>query len=193
MAVAQGRLVPEQVEVLDRLCQAIGVSSDVCQRIARGLADADPASTTGTGANTSPPLRPRSVAQLAWLGVDADSIEQLSPYVVLLPVPTAVNANTASREVLVAAIKGLDLATAERIVQTRQRTPFKKQADIQAQLSGTPADALTLVDVKSEYFEVRGRLRLSDRVVEQRSLVHRSQRLIEVLSVERINSTDAGN
>ena len=40
-------------------------------------------------------------------------------------VRTPVNVNTAPREVLAAVIKGLDLATAERLVQMRQRAPFK--------------------------------------------------------------------
>ena len=44
----------------------------------------------------------------------------------------------------------------------------------------------------SRFFEVRGRLRLSDRVLEQRSLVQRSYPVITVLSSERINSNDSG-
>ena len=105
--VLQG--TPAEAEALDRLCQAVGVSSDVAARIAKGLRDAEaPSSSEGT---TDSPLRPRSVAQLTWLGIDADSLERLAPYVVLLPVRTPVNINTASREVLAAVIKGLDLAT----------------------------------------------------------------------------------
>ena len=78
-----------------------------------------------------PPLMPQSASQLAWLGIDAESLRALDPYVVLLPdtlrlANTArVNVNTAPREVLVAVVDELDLATAERIVQSRQRAPLK--------------------------------------------------------------------
>ena len=81
---------------------------------------------------------------------------------------------------------------AERLVQYRQRTPFKKQQDIQSQLPAMTPQDLQGVDVMSRYFDVRGRLRLSDRVLEQRSLIERNQRLITVLSSERISSNDSG-
>ena len=91
----------------------------------------------------------------------------------LLPRPTPVNVNTAAREVLVAAIKGLDLATAERLVQGRQRTPYKSLQDIEAQIPSLKPLAPLQLDVRSSFFEVRGQLRLGDRVLEQRSLVER--------------------
>jgi general secretion pathway protein K len=197
--VLQGRLVPAEAEALDRLCQAVGISSDVGQRIAKGLADADPASVTATGASSDagPPLRPHSVTQLAWLGIDAASLEQLAPYVVLLPVRTPVNVNTASREVLSAVIKNLDLATAERLVQMRQRTPFKNIAEFEAQLAPAlkplnPGQGTPRVSVTSSFFEVRGRLRLEDRVLEQRSLVERRGLEMLVLQREQLSLRDAG-
>ena len=49
-----------------------------------------------------------------------DAIDRLRPFVVLLPRPTAINLNTAPREVLAAVIdKASQLADAERIVQER--------------------------------------------------------------------------
>ena len=59
-----------------------------------------------------------------------ESLRALEPYVVLFPTRSGsdtawVNVNTAPREVLVAAVDKLDLATAERIVQSRQRAPLK--------------------------------------------------------------------
>ena len=100
---------------------------------------------------------------------------RLKPYVVILPEPTRVNINTAPKEVIAAVIDGLDLSSAERLVQARQRSPMSSPSDA-APLMGRPAlDALALarVDVDSAYFEVRGRLRFEDRVVEQRFLVKR--------------------
>jgi general secretion pathway protein K len=183
--VLQGKVVPAEAEVLDRLCQAIGVSSDVGKRIAQGLSEAETASTSAGSADS--PLRPRSVEQLTWLGIDADSLERLAPYVVLLPVRTPVNINTASREVLAATIKGLDLATAERLVQTRQRDPFKNLEAVASLLPGFGPLNPQQVALVSNFFEVRGRLRLEDRMLEQRSLVERRGLDIVVLQREQLS------
>ena len=61
------------------------------------------------------------------------------------------------------------------------------------QLPGIAPQDLQYVDVVSRYFEVRGRLRLSDRVLEQRSMVERSPRNVTVLTSERVSSNDSGS
>lgn len=176
-----GKIVAIELEALERLCQTVGVASDVATRIAAGLRDAQAAGAQG--GSSSAPLRPRSLAQLTWLGIDAGTIALLEPYVTLLPVRTAVNVNTASREVLAAVVKGMDLATAERLLQQRQREPFKTLGAVEAQVpSLSPLNPLQ-VAVVSSYFEVRGRLRLEDRALEQRSLVER--RGLDMLVVHR--------
>lgn len=174
--VQGGQLATAEVAALDRLCQSVGVSSDVGVRIGQGLLAAQAQATTA-GADT--PLRPRTVAQLAWLGIDAESIARLRPYVVILPTTTRVNVNTASREVIAASVEHLDLATAERLVRSR---PFKSIQEVEKQVPGMTAIGARL-DVKSNYFEVRGRLRLEDRVLEQQSLIQR--RGLDILVVRR--------
>ncbi len=171
------KVLPTELAALERLCLDIGVSSDVSTRIAEGLRDAFVASSA------TAPLLPRSISQLTWLGLEPQTVRRIEPYVVLLPKVTSLNVNTASREVLAASIKGLDSATAERLVQYRQRTPFKSLQEVEAQipsLSPLPAQRL---GVTSSFFEVSGRLRLGDRVLEQRSLVER--RGIEVIALQR--------
>jgi general secretion pathway protein K len=128
---------------------------------------------------------PQRTEQLTWLGIDPESVQKMTPYVVLLPVRTAVNVNTAPKEVLIAAIDNLDLGTAERMVQTRQRQPFRNFDDVKAQLPPTVAQALsqTRASIVSSFFEVRGRLRLEDRVLEESSLVER--RGIQIISLSR--------
>ena len=187
--VPQGKIAKEELEAFERLCQAVGVDSGVAARIAAGLHDAL-ASGGGDAPNPAAPLLPATVAQLSWLGIDAATLHLLEPFVVLLPVATPVNVNTAPREVLVAVIKGLDLATAERLLQIRQRTPFRDVPAFAAQIPTlTPLSAqLTTL---SNYFEVRGRLRLADRVLEQRSLVRRLPNgQVDVLQRERVASLD---
>jgi general secretion pathway protein K len=182
--VSQGKVDPLELAALERLCQTVGVETSVATRIAEGLRDALAAATAAA------PLQPRTVAQLTWLGVDAASVQALQPHVVLLPVVTALNVNTASREVLAAVIKELDLATAERLVQMRQRAPFKDTASFSAQIA-TSAPLTAKLDVRSSHFEVRARLRLGDRVLVEQSLVQRlASGQVNVLQRERVASLE---
>ena len=167
--ISLGKVDPLELATLERLCQTVGIDSGVAQRIANGLRDA---TAPGTDASANAPLLPQSIAQLAWLGIDAASIQALEPHVALMPVVTAVNVNTASREVLAAVVKGLDLATAERIVQTRRSQPFQDLDAFTKQVA-TLAPLTAKLDVRSNYFEVRARLRLADRVLVERSVLHR--------------------
>ena len=183
--------VPD-LEIMRRLCENLNVTATVADLVANGMVAAY--STAGSpGAPADPPLRPVRVSQLAWFGVDAQALQRLEPYITLIQERTTVNINTAAREVIAAALPGLNVGDAERLVQYRQRTPFKKLQDIMAQLPALKAsDIESSVNWTSSYFEVRGRLRLSDRVLEQRSLVKRSARTIDVLSSERVSSNDGG-
>jgi general secretion pathway protein K len=187
--VSQGKVDPLELATLERLCQALGVDTGVALSIANGLRDAmAPPASAGAGATA--PLLPQTLAQLSWLGVDAASLKALRPYVVLLPVATPVNVNTASREVLAAAIKGLDLASAERLVQLRQRTPFKDIPSFNTQVAAL-APITAKLDVRSSFFEVHGRLRLADRVLVENSLVQRLPNgQVNVLHRERVASLD---
>jgi general secretion pathway protein K len=184
--IVQNKIEPAELAVLERLCQAVGVDVAVAQRIAEGLRDA----RAGTSANA--PLLPQTVSQLAWLGIDPAVLQALEPYVVLLPTVSSVNVNTAPREVLMAVIPNNDAATSERLLQVRQRKPFRSVADVQAEAPGLDLKNAKL-DVRSNYFEIRGRLRLDDRILEERSLVQRLPNgQINVLERQRISSREAG-
>ena len=184
--VAEGKVNARELEALQRLCQAVGVAPAVAQTLATGLLAA---TYPSQDPQANPPLLPQTVDQLSWLGIDAASIKGLASHVVLLPGMAAVNVNTASREVLVAAVKGLDLATAERLLQVRQRAPFR---DLQKFAEQVPTLSLPpgTVDVRSSFFEVRAQLRLADRVLVERSLVQRDAGQIKVLRRERVASLD---
>lgn len=189
---------PDEKAKLERLCGTLGVDSGVAQRIATGLRDASGGGggggDGGTGTHGAAPLMPKSTAQLSWFGIDATSLQALQPFIVLLPTATPVNVNTASVEVLVAVIDGLDRASAERLVQMRQRAPFKDTSEFNQQLA-KPLDApkLAALSTLSTHFEVRSRLRLVDRVLVERSMLLRSSTppyLTTVLSRERIPGFD---
>lgn len=187
-----GKVSETEVNSLKSLLQAINVSAGVADRVAAGLRDSIGPAAGGATTSQAAPLLPRDVSQLAWLGIDADSIRLMKPYITILPVPTPVNTNTASAEVLLAAIQGLDLGTSQRIVQTRQRNYFKSTAEVLALLPKAIADTVvpTKVSVSSAFFEVRGRLRLADRVLEESTLMERQGTTVVVLSRQRENSRD---
>ncbi len=185
--VAGGKIDADELAALARLCESLGVAVDVATRIANGLLQASVPGAGGTA-----PLLPRSVEQLAWFGVDPATLHTLRPFIVLLPRATGVNIDTAPREVLAAVISGLDLASAERLLQVRQRTPFQNLAQLEALFPGLPALAQNkpALTVTSSFFEVQGRLRLEDRVLEQRSLVERRGLTVVVLQRQRVSSLD---
>ena len=180
-----GKLVPAELKVLGRLCEAAGLSADVADRLASALAAASTAS--GDAA-----LMPQSVAQLVWLGLDAETVRRLAPYVVLLPVRTPVNLNTASAEVIAASVTGLEIGDAERLVQVRQRTPFKTLAAAQQNLPPTIMLSDRQASVSSRFFEVQGQLRLADRVLQERSLVERRNPDVVAIRRQRVNLNDPG-
>jgi general secretion pathway protein K len=182
------KLAPAELLVLERLLDGAGLPRKWALQIGQGLLDATLANTNGqaTTDDSNPPLLPQSVAQLAWFGLDAEGLQRLAPLVVLLPQRTPINLNTASREVL-AAVINTDLSSAERLVQVRQRSPYKDLPGAAAQLPATAVLDPDHVDVKSSFFEVRGRLRLGDRALEERSLVQRQGRNVIPLQRERVN------
>ena len=184
---------PLEQRVLERLCSQVNAPPGTAAVIITGLRAAFPAPASGASSpgsspeSTSGPLQPAGLDQLAWLGLDADTLQRLQPYVVLLPKLTPVNLNTAPREVIAALFDGVDLASAERLVQGRKARPLQNTADATAFLPATVQIAAGRASVDSSFFIVTGRLRLDERQLEQRSLVERQGLSIIVLARERIN------
>jgi general secretion pathway protein K len=188
----EGRVVPAELAVLQRLCDSAGATADCGQRIADALARAW-APPGANGAREDAPIAPQRLAQLAWLGIDADTIARLEPWVVLLPATdTTVNINTAPAEVIAAAVEGMSLGNAQRLVQDRARVVFRDLSNpaTQAYFPGGPQASLQGLGVSSRFFTVQGRLRLGERVLEERSLVERRQLEMLVLQRERLNLRD---
>ena len=123
-----------QQAALERLCAQVGVPTDTAQRIVQGLVASLTPAPEASGEAAGPPLRPARLADLAWLGIEPATLARLEPFVDLLPAATPVNLNTAPREVMVAAIDGIDLGSAERLVQARQRTPLRSLDEVRSQL-----------------------------------------------------------
>ena len=141
---------------------------------------------TSTSADDSAPLMPYRVDDLVWLGLPAPMVAVLAPYITVLPISTPVNLNTASAEVLYASGAADDLAAAQTLVAARQNTHFKNVKDA-LKLVSDDSDTPTINDfaIASRYFEVRGRLRLEQTIVEERSLVQRDGNTVKTLWRER--------
>ncbi len=125
------------------------------------------------------PLMPQTLEQLVWLGLSDKSLQILKPYICWLPERTQVNINTASAMVIYASVAELELNEANGMVRARANQHFRTLADAAKTLQNY-SDRL---GVGSRYFEIRGRLRVGQTTVEERSLVRRDG--IEVKTVWR--------
>lgn len=132
------------------------------------------------------PLMPQRVSQLTWLGLSVKSVAILRPYIIILPVPTPVNLNTADATVLAAVIPRLDPTQAQRLVALRDGSHFRALSDV-AKALGASADLLTDAQhsVNSQFFEIHGQLRLDKIVVQQHSVVQRQGLEVKTLWTDR--------
>jgi len=166
--VQGGQVQPVALRQFTRLFERLGLPPAQLAGLVEALQQAQ-----GTAGGDSTPLLPGRVSQLTWLGLPQATVEALAPHVSLLPGTTHVNLNTASIDVLMATIEGLDAATAQRIVQLRESRHFRSIAEMRDLLGTNVRFDESAHTVASAYFEVRGRLRLGDVMVDERSLVHR--------------------
>ena len=162
---SEGKLVVKEVEALRRLCQAVGLPIALAEQLATALAAA------WFGQDDNGPIPPRRLEHLVWLGIDATTVDRLAPLVTVLHTPTPVNANNAKAEALVAAIDGLDLSNAQRIVRSRPKQGWRDLAAFRSQLPENVTAEENRVNVISRFFDVRGSVRLDDRRLDLRWLV----------------------
>lgn len=199
---ATNDLQPDQLAIFQRLCENIGrppsLATGVAQAYLRArlvLRSDDPAVLAklgGPAGRAQAPLLPQTVDQLAWLGLGPVEVEALRPYVVFLPLnerDAKVNANTASAVVLAAFID-IPMGGALRLVQARQHGAFKTWQDIQPVLGKTVNATPNQPEVNSKYYEITGRIRLDDNVIEQRNLVRRESNDVILLSQTRTAGRD---
>jgi general secretion pathway protein K len=163
---------PEGLKSFQRLFEILGLPQSELNRMAENFRFASDISVDNRSANRAP-LLPGRVEQLGWLGLSAETVAALKPYVTLLPAATTVNLNTAPAEVLYAAFRGISRADAQRLVAARANQPFRKVEDALALLPTTTGGKEN-VGYSTNYFEVRGRIRLNDVVVEEHSVVQRA-------------------
>lgn len=129
--------------------------------------------TSGSGATAEPLGLTQRDDLLSIPGFTPQILAKLKDYVVVLPTPTTVNVNTASAEVLSAIIPTLGLGDANGLVA--RRTYFNDVADFMTKLGGQSSVASpNNIDVKTSYFLVNGKVRLSRAALDVQSLIQRN-------------------
>jgi general secretion pathway protein K len=179
---ATHKIVPAELAALTRLCETASVAPQTAQLLAQGLQAAWRAEKDGGNSEeeetADAPLAPQTVDQLTWLGLDAESVRRLQPYLELLPEPTPLNLNTAAPEVL-AGVIGIDVASAKRLESKR---PYKTLQDARNDIPASIALDPKRLSVGSNYFVIAGSLRMDGRLLEERLLVRRDNRQVQPLA-----------
>ena len=163
-----------------RLFERLGLPRSELARLAQAMQQA-----TDKAGSANAALMPRSVHQLAWLGLAPQFVQRLEPFVTLLPETTPVNINTASAEVLWASIPDLDWAKANQLVQLRSATPFKTLGTASQALGLSIIISSSTHSVTTRFFEARGRLRLGENVISERSVLQRDAMAVKTIWHER--------
>lgn len=183
--VESGRISEPALRAFAKLFDLLGIPPRQLSTLAENLRFASDTSADN-GSSSQASLLPQRVEQLVWLGLSPQAVAMLAPYVTFLPARTPVNLNTASAEVIYATVPSLEMADAQRIVTERERAHFRSVADA-GKLVGDIAAQLSdgQHSVATRFFEVRGRLRIDNIVVEERSVVQRDGLDVKTLTRER--------
>lgn len=173
------------LEAFAKLCELLGVPNDQRLLIAQLIAQmhSPPTSAEGGQEQTASRLQPA----LRWeefrgkYGVAEETWNQLRPYVAILPKPTGVNANTATAEVLYAAIDELSFGDAQRLLSQRERVSFRNIADVRSALNSNITVNGDMVGVASSYFLVEGSAQIEEALIRTRALLERRDQRVYVL------------
>ena len=196
LAAEDGTVDGVQRAMFERLLSNLRIDTALARRaadyVARGQPVTGPPVQPDEGAPPPPPpLKDQQAARevpgspMRFLQVDdllsvpgftPVMVEQLRPFVTVLPKRTRVNVNTAPPEVLAAAIEGMSVSEANALVLRRQQAEWRNMGNFTTALQGRQvAENLgELVDVKSDWFLVNSRIRLDRAALDAESLIERS-------------------
>jgi general secretion pathway protein K len=158
---------PAGVQGYGRLLEAVGLDRGLAQLTAQGVLQADMPLNDIDGLLNLPIYNPTI-------------LNQIRPFITILPILTTVNVNTAPPEVLMAVLSGLNRSAAASFVQQRSTSPIKSADEITGLLNkmglgqGVTIDA-ALVDVRSQFWLGRTEIRLGRGIFVSSALIQRSQ------------------
>ncbi len=184
--IENGKLSDPAARAFSRLFEQLGLPAQELSALTTLWLATQTVLKPGENPDPLTPLMPRSVDQLGWLGLSPQTVAILKPYITLLPERTPINLNTASAEVIHASVPGMDMADATRLVAAREGAHFATLADA-GRLAPAVNDAAANAQlaVATRFFEVRGRVRLDQSVVEEMSVVQRDGLNVRTISRQR--------
>ena len=161
--VKGGKVNLEQLANFRRLLSVLGLPTALAGAVVDWIdADSEPQPQGGAEDETYLAMQPPylaanrpliDVAELALVrGFDDGVRARLRPFVTALPRFTAVNANTASPEVLAAVVEGLGLDGARAVVAQRERAYFRNWDEFFRQLPPGLIVPTENISVSSDYF-----------------------------------------
>lgn len=175
-----GRINPNAVEILQRLCELLqlppALAPTLAQRVAAGQR-VEPSDANHSELPMTPPA-----PALQWLDdllgtalLDAHTLRALRPYITLLPDSTPINVNTATAEVITAAVGLQHFGVVRSVLEQRHRGSwFNSSADF---LNHIPNADLSLADgrlaASSAWFTINGQVRLDPITISMQALVSR--------------------
>lgn len=110
-------------------------------------------------------------------GFNRDIVKRLAPFVTALHEGAPVNVNTAPWQVLQALMPGLGADDAARVVERRQKQPFRSRAEFLQALAKPPtAPTDAQIDVKSRFFRAEVSVKVGRVATAYRALLQRGDR-----------------
>lgn len=183
LVAADGKPEMREVAVYQQLLASLRLSPALADATATAVAEGLPPAPMASGAPPPPPPSPSGKRPMRFVfledllqipGYTPAAIEKLKPYVLILPMPTRINANTAPTEVLAAKMATVDTlskADAPVLVAGRNSAYFKNDGDIKLRLNKELPDGT--FTVFSNYFLVNGKVKLGRAGLEVLALIRR--------------------
>lgn len=194
-----GEINATEVGNFERLLSALrqdpGLARAAAQEVAASQRQSSAAGANGTEAGTETGTdnsrRPIGFVQiddlLAVPGFTPQVLRPLRDYIIFLPRVTAVNANTASAEVLSAKLPPLSLSDANALIASRRNSSFRNLNDLTARLPGTQVSVDgNAVNVSTRFFLVNGRITIREAALQVQGLVERNGANTQLLWVREI-------
>lgn len=165
----------QAVQSLERLLALRGQPTGLALRIAQHIALTQPDPLSDPARQALIPMPTALDHLLAVQGMTPQAVDALREVAVILPEATGINVNTASADVLSAAVPGLSLSAARALTAQRDRGVwFNDAADFRNRL-GELAEELTSEPfvVNSDWFLVKGAITFERAVIGTTALVRR--------------------
>lgn len=117
-------------------------------------------------------------------GFSAANVVRLKNFVTVLPIPTKINVNTTTAEVLSARLENVSLTDAALMIATRDRAYFLDFERFKLNFPDKVTEAdVKFLDFQTNFFVVNGRVRLNKSLLEVDALIERDDKGTQILWV----------